>query len=217
MLSFKGNPAMHNKKIFTALLAAGLIGVGGPAHAFGLGLLAAGVASIFDWGSSDGAGEGDGEKSGPMGMGGMMRGLMNGGAKDDPATRTDQRLARIRSEVNPTAEQEPLWNDFAEKTRAETAAGKMVRELRGKARDENLGAPAYLERSQAAMRDQLAAHAATADSFRLFYAVLTPEQRLVADRHLVGLGANGRGGAPAAQSGQPGSGVAGSSDSAGEG
>ena len=198
---------MKNNKLLTAFLAAGLIGVGGPAHAFGLGLLAAGVASIFDWGPSDAAADGDDAQNSPMGMMGIVRGLMNGGEKDDAATRGEQRLVRIKAEINPTAEQEPLWNDFAEKSRAEIAAGTKVRELRGQARDQNLAAPVYLEQARVAMADQLAANAAKADSFRLFYDALTPEQRLVADRHLVGSGANGGGGTSAVTSGQPGSGA----------
>jgi LTXXQ motif family protein len=208
---------MKNNKLLTALLAAGLIGVGGPAHAFGLGLLAAGVASIFDWGSSDAAADGDDAKSSPMGMMGIVRGLMNGGEKDDPATRGEQRLVRIKAEINPTAEQEPLWNDFAEKSLAEIAAGTKVRELRGQARDQSLAAPVYLEQARVAMADQLAANAAKADSFRLFYDALTPEQRLVADRHLVGSGANGGGGASAVTSGQPGSGASDQPSGAGAG
>ncbi len=208
---------MKNNKLLTAFLAAGLIGVGGPAHAFGLGLLAAGVASIFDWGPSDAAADGDDAKNSSMGMMGIVRGLMNGGEKDDPATRGEQRLVRIKAEINPTAEQEPLWNDFAEKSRAEIAAGTRVRELRGQARDQNLAAPVYLEQARVAMADQLAANAAKADSFRLFYDALTPEQRLVADRHLVGSGANGGGGASAVTSDQPGSGASDQPGGAGAG
>ena len=199
---------MQKNKFITALLAAGLIGFGGSAHAFGLGLLAAGVASYFGWGASSeasgDAAEGDGQKSGGMGMVGVIRGFLKSDTKGDAATRADQRLVRIKSDLNPSAEQEPLWNDFAEKTRLEAAAGKKVRELRSKAREEKLAAPEYMERSQAALKDQLTAHAAATDSFRLFYAALTPEQKLAADRHLLGSAAKSSGEAPAAQSpGQP--------------
>jgi len=59
---------------------------------------------------------------GPGGMGGMgpggMGGMMKGRGMMDPAALAEQRLARLKADIKPTEKQEPLWQAFAEKSKA---------------------------------------------------------------------------------------------------
>ena len=88
---------------------------------------------------------------GPGGMGGMMkgRGMM------DPAARAEQRLARLKAEIKPTEKQEPLWQTFAEKSKAE--ANKAADSMRQRMGDDKpMTAPERLAQMQAGMKERLA-------------------------------------------------------------
>ena len=156
------------KTIFASIVAAGILGT-----------------TAFAWAQPD--------KEGPEGC--DMRhgrpGMMKSSMKFDPAARAEQRLARLKAEIKPTAEQEPLWNAFAEKATAQ--AGKGMRAMLENARDEKLTAPERMARMNEAMKERLAANEAVTDSFKRLYDHLTPEQKQVADKQMSRMGRGERG------------------------
>lgn len=181
-----------SKKIFATLVAAGILGT-----------------TAIAW-AQPGMGGGRGDCGmGQMGMGGMggKPGMMKSGMKFDPAARAEQHLTWLKSELKPTAQQEPLWNAFADKAKAE--AGKGMQAMRDKAQDDKLTAPERMAQMNSVMKERLTAHEAVTDSFKRLYESLTPEQKKTADQHMSRMGSMGgpggrRGGPPAAKPGQPG-------------
>jgi len=136
-----------SKKLFAAIVAAGIMGAGGWAVA------------------QPGPGGCDGP--GP----GMMRGGMMG-AKFDPAARADQRLARLKSDLAITVEQEPLWQAFADKARAE--AGQGMKAMRDQAQDVSLTAPERMARMTETMKQRVGALESVNESFKRLYEGLSP-------------------------------------------
>jgi hypothetical protein len=181
-----------SKKIFASIVAAGILGTTAVAWAQpGMG----------------GAGGCDMRSMGMSGMGGMGgRGMMKSGMKFDPAARAEQHLTWLKSELKPTAQQEPLWNAFAEKARSE--AGKGLQAMRDKSQDNKndaLTAPERMAQMNAVMKERLAAHEAVTESFKRLYDSLTPEQKKAADLHMSRMGSMGPMGGPRGQrGGQPG-------------
>jgi hypothetical protein len=101
--------------------------------------------------------------------------------KFDPAVRVDQRLAQFKAELKVTAEQEPLWQAFAEKAKAEAVEGfTAIREQMPAA---TASAPERMARMIDMMKRRTAALEATADVFKRLYDVLSPEQQKIADAH----------------------------------
>lgn len=142
---------------------------------------------------------------GPGGMGGMgPGGMMQGRGMMDPSARVEQRLTRLKGELKLTAQQEPLWQAFAEKSKAEASKGAETRRQH-MSNDKPMTAPERLAQMQAGMKDRLAAMEGVTDSFNRLYAALSPEQKAAADKHFSGMGrqpqAGGRGG-PGAQGGK---------------
>ena len=127
---------------------------------------------------------------------GMQRSSMRGGMMD-PSARVEQRLARFKTELKLTAQQEPLWQAFAEKSKAE--AGKGWQAMRDRTKDDNqVTAPERMAQMQGIMRERVAAMESVSESFNRLYAGLTPEQKVAADKHFSAAGRHphgpGRGG-----------------------
>lgn len=134
---------------------------------------------------------------------GMMRGSMQQGGMMDPGARTEQRLTRLKSELKLTAQQEPLWQAFADQSKA--AAAKGLQAMRERMNDTKpVSAPERMAQMQGAMKERVAAMESVNESFNRLYAGLTPEQKAAADKHFSNAGRHrhgpGRGGpgAPAA-------------------
>lgn len=164
-----------SKKIFASIVAAGILGT-----------------TAVAW-AQPGMGGPGGCNMGQAGMGGMGgRGMMKSGMKFDPAARAEQHLTWLKSALKPTAQQEPLWNAFAEKAKAE--AGKGMQAMRDRAQDDKLTAPERMAQRNAAMKERLAAHEGVTEAFTRLYASLTPEQKKVADQGMGRMGPKGRGG-----------------------
>jgi hypothetical protein len=186
-----------SKNIFMSIVAAGILGTTAVAWAQpGMGGMGGGPGGCT---------------MGPMaqgGMGGMGgRGMMRSGMKYDPAARAEQHLTWLKAELKPTGQQEPLWNAFAEKAKAE--AGKGMVAMRDKTQDQKLTAPERMAQMNAIMKERLLAHEAVTDSFKRLYDSLTPEQKKTADMHMARMGSmggprGGRGGPPPAKPVQPG-------------
>lgn len=148
---------------------------------------------------------------GPMGAGPMAGQGMQGGKmgrhaamRFDPAQRAERHLSFLKSELKLTAEQEPLWQAFADKAQAE--AGKGFRAMRDQAADANLTAPERMAKMQALMQERVNAMAGVHDSFNRLYAGLTPEQKKVADQHAAQMGRGGMGPMGGKAAGRPGPG-----------
>jgi len=154
-----------SKKLFAAVMAAGIMGAGSMAFA------------------QPGPG-GPGNCDGPMGMRGGMKGANFD--RFDPAARAEQRLTRLHADLKVTAEQAPLWQAFAEKAKAE--AGKGFQAMRDNAQDLSLSAPERMTRMTEVMKQRVAAMESVNDSFKRLYDVLTPDQKRVADIHAARMG-----------------------------
>lgn len=125
-----------------------------------------------------------------MGPGKMGR---HAAMKFDPAGRAAQRLGYLKSQLKLTAEQEPLWQAFAEKAQAE--AGQGMRAWRDQAAaDTNLTAPDRMAKMQKLMQEHVDAMAGVHENFNRLYAALTPEQKRVADQFAAQMGPGGKGG-----------------------
>lgn len=121
--------------------------------------------------------------TGPMGRHAAM--------KFDPAERAEQRLDYMKYQLKITAAQEPLWNAFAEKTKAR--AGQGMQAMRDPA-DAKLPAPERMAKRHAAMEQHLAGMKEVHESFARLYAALTPEQQAIADKQMDRMGKGGMGG-----------------------
>lgn len=128
---------------------------------------------------------------------GMKPGSTQRGAMMDPGVRVEQRLARLKTELKLSAQQEPLWQVFAEKSKSE--AGKGMQAMRERMQsDKPVTAPERLAQMQGQMKERVAALESVGESFNRLYAALTPEQKAAADKHFSAAGRNqhgpGRGG-----------------------
>lgn len=127
--------------------------------------------------------------AGPGGCGGPIDGYdrpMGRAAtmKFDPSVRLERHLDFLKYQLRITPEQEPLWQAYAEKMKAEAAKGWQAR---SELTFDGLAAPERMSRIEKLMEERLAAMKDTHTSFARLYEALSPEQRAQADRY-VGLG-----------------------------
>lgn len=175
------NAMKSSKTIFAGIVAAGILGT-----------------TAFAWAQPGSGCDGKGMR----GMDGK-HGMMKSGMKFDPAARADQHLTRLKTELKPTAQQEPLWNAFAETVKAQSGQGMQA--MRATMQNDKLTAPERMTAMNAMMKQRLAAHEAVSDSFKRLYDNLTPEQKKVADQQASRMGSMERGGRPGRQGGPAGS------------
>jgi LTXXQ motif family protein len=127
--------------------------------------------------------------NGPMGRGPMMGHGMGPHAFANPGAAAESRLAGMKSELKITATQESAWKAFADqaKERAEAMQALMT-SAQGSAQ---ATAPERLElRIQMMKKRQEQMEKGTA-AFKDLYAVLTPEQKALADQHFGMMGGRG--------------------------
>ncbi len=118
---------------------------------------------------------------------GMRRSAMQQGGMMDPGARVEQRLSHLKGELKLTAEQDPLWQAFAEKSKAE--AGKGMQAMRERMKeDKPISAPERMAQMQGMMKERLAAMESVNESFNRLYAALTSEQKAAADKHFSAAG-----------------------------
>jgi len=162
-------------------------------------ILAAGIGSVTlvqargpGW-SCDGMGPmGNGPMAGMQGQGGPSPRGMRANMRMDPAQRAELHLAFLKDQLKLTADQEPLWQSFAEKAKSE--AGQGFKAMRDQVADTNLTAPERMAKMQKLMQERVDAMAGVHESFNRLYAGLTPEQKKVADQHAAQMGSGGKGG-----------------------
>ncbi len=129
----------------------------------------------------------------PDGMPGMKGGGMQRGAMMEPGARAEQRLTRLKTELKLTGEQEPLWQAYAEKSKAQ--AGKGMQAMRASMQsDKPVPAPERMAQMEGMMKERLAAMQSVHESFNRLYAALTPEQKATADKSFGMAGRHPQGG-----------------------
>lgn len=171
-----------SKTIFASIVTAGILG-----------------ASAFAWAQPGTGCDGTGPKGqrsmqNMQGMPGMQGGpgMMKSSMRMDPAARAEQHLTRLKTELKPTAQQEPLWNAFAETVKAQSGQGRAA--MQATMQNDKLTAPERLAAMNATMKQRLAAHETVSDSFKRLYDSLTPEQKVIADTQATRMGSMDRGG-----------------------
>ncbi len=164
-------------------------------------ILAAGLSgvAIAQGGRSMGGCDG----MGPMGMGQSGQMGKQGGMKVDPAQRAERHLSMLKGQLKISPEQEPLWQAYAEKMKAD--AGKGMHAMRDQMADTKLTAPERMTKMQTLMEEHLTKMKGVHDSFNRLYAALTPEQKATADQHLAQMGRQGKAAKPG-RNGGPGQG-----------
>lgn len=119
---------------------------------------------------------------GPGGKGAMSR----KGQADFAATATS-RLDKLKTELKITADQESAWQNFAGKARQQVESMQAMRDKMPPpaARGPALSAPERMDRGIEFMKQRLASMEAMNASLKDLYAVLTPEQKAIADKHFM--------------------------------
>ena len=138
----------------------------------------------------------------PDGMPGMKGGGMQRGAMMEPGVRAEQRLTRLKTELKLSGEQEPVWQAYADKVKAE--AGKGMKAMRASRQsDKPVPAPERMAKMEGMMKERLAAMQSVHESFNRLYAALTPEQKATADKSFGMAGGYQHGGRGGQRQGQP--------------
>lgn len=193
----------NTRKIIAGLVtAAALATVGATAYAFPGGGPGSGCAYGAQGAGPMGGGYGPG--MGMMGggpRGGYGPGMMGGGprggfgpgmagAQGNPAANSAARLAFLQKELGITADQESAWQAYAKQV---TQQAESMQALRTQATAAAKTAPERLNQ-RAAFAKQRATHMESMSvALNDLYAVLTPEQKAIADQHFGG-GRMGQGG-----------------------
>jgi hypothetical protein len=124
-----------------------------------------------------------------MGHGEMGRGMGPRGAFN-PRAMADARMAYLKSELNITPAQESSWKAFADQRKQQVEAMLGLRaSAQGSAQ---ATAPERLELRSQMMKKRLEQVEKTAAAFKQLYAVLTPEQKALADQRVGMRGGWGR-------------------------
>ena len=161
-----------------------------------IALAAATVVAIAHPGGGMGQGQGMGpgttmgQGMGGMGGMGMMQGGMTGGGH---AAMSEQGLAQLKAALKITAAQETPWQAFAGKASAQAAAMQATHAQHQQTATAETPAPDRMTQHLGTMAQHLAGMQAVNTAFKDLYAVLTPEQRSIADKQFGAMG-GGRGG-----------------------
>jgi LTXXQ motif family protein len=156
----------RTQKIMVGLVSAAALALGASAYAQMGGGMGHGPGMGM---GMMGQGEGMGRMHGPHGM-----------ADENPAARVEGRLAYLKTDLKITSAQESAWNGFAAKVRQQSEG---MHALRDKMRDGTGPAPELMAQRAEAMKQRAAGMEATAAALKDLYAALTPEQKVIADKH----------------------------------
>jgi periplasmic protein CpxP/Spy len=125
---------------------------------------------------------------GPCG-GGPGMGMMHGehGRGGDMAAMAEKHLAKLKTDLKITAQQEPAWQAFAtkaaEQAKAMQAQHQQHMQERDKGAPANVSAPDRMAEHLSQMKQHLAGMESMQAAVKDLYAALTPEQRALADKH----------------------------------
>ena len=165
------------------VLTLGLTTVAVTAHAHGYGP-GWGMGMGQGYGPGYGPGAGMGRGMGPMGQGPQDYGRMMQGmgpqAFANPGAFAESRLAGLKAQLNITAAQEPAWNAFAGQAKQQAEAmQKLMSSAQGSAQ---ASAPERIEQQAQFMKQRQEQMEKGAAAFKELYAVLSPEQKALADQ-----------------------------------
>lgn len=121
-----------------------------------------------------------------MGMGpghGPMAGV-------DPAAMADSRLTDMKAQLKINTSQEAAWQTFAATAKQQAAS---MQAMRAQVQDSNLTAPERMAQHTTVMQERSAGMATMTTAFNALYAVLTPEQKVIADQNFGMMGHRGMG------------------------
>jgi Spy/CpxP family protein refolding chaperone len=134
--------------------------------------LALAVAAVTYAQPSGGMGHGYGPGMG-MGPGhGPMAGV-------DPAAMADAHLSDMKAQLKINASQEAAWQAFAAQAKAQAAS---MQAMRAQMQQDTGTAPERMAQRTTAMQQHAAGMATMTNAFSALYAVLTPEQKAIADQ-----------------------------------
>ena len=130
---------------------------------------------------------GMGQGFGPgMGMGhghGPMAGV-------DPAAMADSHLSDLKAQLKINASQEAAWQAFATQAKAQAAS---MQAMHVQMQQDTGSAPERMAQRTTAMQQRAAGMATMTNAFNALYAVLTPEQKAIADQNVGMMGHRGMG------------------------
>lgn len=164
----------------------------GPGYGPGMGM---GMGMEMGMGNGPGAGMGMG--MGPMGRGHMRRGMMGRGpmghgmgaqGSGNPAAAAEWRLSGLKSDLKITAAQESAWKAYADQSKQQAEA--MQKQMANVQGSTQATAPERLELRNQFMKQRQEQMEKGSAAFKDLYAVLSPEQKAVADQR-VGFGMMG--------------------------
>lgn len=137
---------------------------------------------------------GMGAGMGGMGGMGMMQGGMQGGIHGGgPVAMSAQSLAQLKTQLAITAQQEAAWNVFATRAAEQSAVMQATHAQHHQVTDANTAAPDRMAQHLSTMSQHLTGMQAVNAALKDLYAVLTPEQRTIADQRFGRMGQRGFG------------------------
>lgn len=120
-------------------------------------------------------GMGMGQGMGPMGGMSGPRAMMMA----DPAAMADRHLADAKIQLKITSDQETAWQTFADKAKQQAAT---MQGMRGQMQQMQGTAPDRMSQRAEMMKSRSEQMATMSTALRDLYAVLSPEQKLLADK-----------------------------------
>jgi hypothetical protein len=108
----------------------------------------------------------------------------------DPATRADSRLADMKAQLQITAAQETAWQEYAATAKQQAAS---MHAARAQMWDSAGTAPERMTLRTQLMQQRAAGMTTMTNAFNALYAVLTPEQKAIADQSFARGGHRGMG------------------------
>ena len=131
-----------------------------------------------------GMGYGHGPGMGMMGPGhGRMAGV-------DHAATADARLSDLKAQLQITTTQEGAWQAFVAAAKQQAAS---MQAMRAQMQTNAGTGPEQMGQRATAMQQRAAGMATMANAFGALYAVLTPDQKAIADQHVGSMGHHGMG------------------------
>ena len=174
-------------KIIAAAAATLSLALAGAVFAHPGGGMGWGPGAGNGWGPGMGmgAGMGYGPGMGGMGMGPGMRGMGPGAGGYDMAAATAGRLAAFKTQLKITPAQDGAWKAYESVVTQQSTAMQALRDdFHAKLQSAQPGAtpPDMAAQHQAMFALRESSFAANSAALKDLYAVLTPEQRAIADR-----------------------------------
>lgn len=174
--------------IAATAFAAAPDGAFGPCGGPGGGPTGYGPMGMMYGGAGPGAYRGMGGPDGRIGMWGGGLGFLS-----------EQHLADLKNELAITPQQEPAWKAFATKVAEQVGQMQALHAQRWQAAGGDTTVPERMSSNVAWMTQRLAGMQAVTTALADLYAVLSPEQRTIADQSFVAMGPRGYGRGPGPQ------------------